>query len=37
MGRKVTKKEITEHFLLALKEIGEIVPKYNKTFKSWYF
>ena|ERR1700722_3340096 len=37
MGQKITKKEITKHLAIALKEIGEIVPKYSKKFKCWYF
>lgn len=32
-----TTKEIKEHLTIALKEIGEIKPWYNKSFKSWIF
>lgn len=32
-----TKKEINEHLKLALEEIGNIEPWYDKTYKSWVF
>ena len=35
--KKAQKKEINQHLAIALEEIGEIVPKYSKKFKCWYF
>lgn len=32
-----TKKEIKEHLKIALKEIGKIVPWYDKKFSAWIF
>jgi hypothetical protein len=32
-----TKKEIKEHLRIALKEIGEIKPWFDKDFKNWIF
>ena len=32
-----TKKEIEEHLQIALKEIGEIKPWYDRSLKCWLF
>lgn len=32
-----TKREIDKHLEIALKEIGEIVPWYDKKFSAWIF
>lgn len=36
-SKKVTKKEIEAHLKLALEEIGEVVPQYNRVYKCWTF
>jgi hypothetical protein len=32
-----TKKEIKEHLIIALEELGQIEPWYDKSYKSWVF
>lgn len=32
-----TKKEITEHLKIALKEVGQVKPWFDKTYKTWVF
>jgi len=32
-----TKKEIEKHLKIALKEVGEIKPAFNKRFRAWIF